>query len=633
MKHGARVSVVNLYTGDAGNADLPTRLAAKQAQPPAAAAEKRSNKTWIAAGVVFLVTLVAFLGYELARSRSHLKGGAPATPDSGGLAGTRPSIPEKSIAVLPFENLSHDPDNAYFAEGIQDEILTRLSKVAALKVISRTSTQKYKSAPDNLRDVGKQLGVATLLEGSVQKIANAVHINVQLIRAATDEHVWAESYNRKLDDVFGVEGEVASAIAEQLKAKLSGAEEKALAEKPTQNPAAYDAYLRGISIEQSRTDDAAEEEAIANYSTAVRLDPKFALAWARLAVLRSLQYFGGYNLAANSPAAVKEAADKAFALQPQLGEAYVAQGVYRYRVLRDFRGALESYGEALKRLPNNSLVLEQMAHVERRLGEWDAAEKHYRAAVELDPRNVDCLSSLAVHLSGLHHFAEAQTTFDRILEVAPDDETTHANKAFAFQAEGRLDDAAREVAKLKTNSPNIFVNVAKVIQLNLERRFEEGIAFTKNNPLVEFTADPRTIMDLGFKQEWAGHKEEARASFARSVAAIKPTPDAVVPIDTRTLSAFLAWDYSGLGENEKALEQAERAVAEYKDDALSSQQTEQLLAVVQARAGQVDSALSTISQILDKPYGITRAQLRLDPIWDPLRKDPRFEKLCEEPTK
>src|SRR5207253_5488051 len=186
--------------------------------------------------------------------------------------------------------------------GIQDEMHTRLSKIAALKVISRTSTQKYKSAPDNLREVGSQLGVANILEGSVQKIANAAHINVQLIRAATDEHLWAESYNRKLDDVFSVEGEVASAIAEQLNAKLSGAEAKALAEKPTQNPAAYDAYLRGLSIEQSRTDDAAQQEAIANYSTAVRLDPTFALAWARLAVLRSLQYFDGYDLDANSPA-------------------------------------------------------------------------------------------------------------------------------------------------------------------------------------------------------------------------------------------------------------------------------------------------------------------------------------------
>jgi TolB-like protein len=251
-------------------------------------------------------------------------------------------ISDKSIAVLPFENLSEDKANAYFADGIQDEILTRLSKIAALKVISRTSTQKYKSAPDNLREIGKQLGVANLLEGSVQKIANAVHVNVQLIRASTDEHLWAESYNRKLDDVFSVEGEVASAIAEQLNAKLTGAEAEAVTQKPTQNPAAYDAYLRGVAIEQSRTDDAAQEEAIANYSTAVRLDPKFALAWARLAVLRSLQYFDGYHLATNSPTSVKEAADQALSLQPQLGEAFVAQGVYRYRVLRDFRAALES---------------------------------------------------------------------------------------------------------------------------------------------------------------------------------------------------------------------------------------------------------------------------------------------------
>src|SRR5450631_933780 len=198
-----------------------------------------------------------------------------------------PALPEKSIAVLPFENLSSDKENAYFAEGIQDEILTRLSKVAALKVISRTSTQKYKSAPDNLREVGKQLGVANLLEGSVQKIANAVHVNVQLIRTSNDEHLWAESYNRKLDDVFAVEGEVATAIADQLKAKLSGSEAKAVTDKPTQNAAAYDAYLRGLSIEHNDYSYGAFELAARAYVQAVQLDPKFAIAWARLGVIRS----------------------------------------------------------------------------------------------------------------------------------------------------------------------------------------------------------------------------------------------------------------------------------------------------------------------------------------------------------
>src|SRR6202040_1793788 len=194
-------------------------------------------------------------------------------------------ISNKSIAVLPFDNLSDDKANAYFAEGIQDEILTRLSKIAALKVISRTSTQKYKSAPDNLRDVGKQLGVANLLEGSVQKIANAVHVNVQLIRAATDEHLWAESYNRKLDDVFAVEGEVAKAIADQLEAKLTGAEERAVTAKPTQNAAAYDAYLRAVATDNAQTLETTKRVADL-YAEAVQLDPQFALAWARLAVAR-----------------------------------------------------------------------------------------------------------------------------------------------------------------------------------------------------------------------------------------------------------------------------------------------------------------------------------------------------------
>src|ERR1700730_11576825 len=270
-------------------------------------------------------------------------------------------IPNKSIAVLPFDNLSDDKANAYFAEGIQDEILTRLSKIAALKVISRTSTQKYKSAPDNLRDVGKQLGVANLLEGSVQRIANAVHVNVQLIRVATDEHLWAESYNRKLDDVFAVEGEVASAIAEQLDAKLSGIEQKAITDKPTQNTAAYESYLRGLSLEHNEYSYAAYQQVAIDYAEAVQLDPKFALAWARLAAIRSFLYFNAIDLKRNTRAAAKEGADRAMALAPEMGESWIAQGAYRYRVLRDFPGALQAYDEARKRLPNSSLVFEYMA--------------------------------------------------------------------------------------------------------------------------------------------------------------------------------------------------------------------------------------------------------------------------------
>ena len=227
-----------------------------------------------------------------------------------------------------------------------------------------------------MREVGQQLGVANFLEGSVQKVANAVHVNVQLIRAATDEHLWAESYNRKLDDVFGVEGEVASAIADQLNAKLSGAEQKAVAEKPTQNAAAYDAYLRAVAIDNTQTLDTTKRVADA-LAEAVRLDPQFALAWARLAVPRSHLNFNGVDLKTNSvPRSSRP--QTAPCAPPDAGESWLAQGVYRYRILRDFHGALQSYEEALKRLPNSALVHEQMAHLERRLGQFDAAQKLIR---------------------------------------------------------------------------------------------------------------------------------------------------------------------------------------------------------------------------------------------------------------
>ena len=315
-KHGERLRVVNLYNDKIGNSAVPTkcvRNAIPGTTSSAAAAGNRRRYSIVAMAIAALIILGAA---KLFTTR---------TTHTTGRRGPESPISEKSIAVLPFQNLSDDRSNAYFTDGIQDEILTRLSKIAALKVISRTSTQKYKSAPENLREVGQQLGVANFLEGSVQKVANAVHVNVQLIRAATAEHLWAESYNRTLDDVFGVEGEVASTIADQLNAKLTGAEQKAVAEKPTQNAAAYDAYLRAIAIDNAQTLETTKHVADL-YAEAVRLDPQFALAWARLAVARSQLYFNGIDLETNSGAAVKEAAERAMSLQPELGEDMACAG-------------------------------------------------------------------------------------------------------------------------------------------------------------------------------------------------------------------------------------------------------------------------------------------------------------------
>jgi TolB-like protein/Flp pilus assembly protein TadD len=544
----------------------------------------------------------------------------------------------KSIAVLPFENLSSDKDNAYFAAGIQDEILTRLSKIAALKVISRTSTERYKSAPESLHDIGKQLGAANVLEGSVQKIANAVHVNVQLIRAATDEHIWAESYNRKLDDVFAVEGEVASTIAEQLNARLTGAEQKAIANKPTQNVEAYNAYLRGLSIEHNEYDYEAYQRAAEAYAQAVQLDPKFALAWARLAVIRSFLYFNFVERPANSPAAVQEAAERAMTLAPEAGESWIARGAYLYRISRDFAGAVRAYQEAQKRLPNNAFVLQNLAFVQRRVGNWKEAEAEFHKALELDPRDVPLLCSIGGEFYNyLRRFDAAEAILNRALEIAPDSEEAHAYKAGLFQSEGRLAEAARELARVSEDSTDDYIVGNRITQAMYERHFDRAISVIEKKissippgqALDSYTE--LALVQLGFCQEWTGRHGEAEQSFARAIQGIKPTPDTIVAPEANGLPSTLALAYAGLGQKEKALEQAQQAVSDYATDAVQKPTAVATLAQIQALFGDRDEAIAALPQLLQAPGGLTVANLKFDPMWDPLRKDPRFATLIAAP--
>jgi len=624
VKHGERLQVVNFYNDEIGNPAVPEKFTKGAIAGTMPSAIKKRRSYSIAAMVIGALIVLGATSLFLATRttfRNITGRGKPASPAS-----------EKSIAVLPFENLSDEKSNAYFTDGIQDEILTRLSKIAALKVISRTSTQKYKSTPENLREVGQQLGVANFLEGSVQKVANAVHVNVQLIRAATAEHLWAESYNRTLDDVFGVEGEVASAIADQLNAKLTGAEQKAVAEKPTQNAAAYDAYLRAIALDNAETLETTKRVADL-YAEAVRLDPQFALAWARLAIARSQLYFNGIDLETNSGAAVKEAADRAMSLQPELGETWLAQGVYRYRVLRDFKGALQSYEGALRRLPNSAFVLEQMAHLERRLGQFDVAQKHYQAAAQLDPRNIGVLLTLADSFQTVRRFDEARAVFDRAVEMSPGNEAALSAMASSLQTQGQVKEAAEVLAKAPANSKDEGLTMTRAIQLYYERRFDEAIAQIQQNTPATVATDPRILTLLGLCQKLTGKDDEARATFTRAVTAMKPTPDSAVVVDARNLPCYLAWVYAGLGEKEKALEQARHAIADYDSDALAKPFAETALAIVQAQTGDIDSAISALPHLLEVPNGETVGDLRINPLWDPLRKDPRFEKLCQDSNK
>src|SRR5262249_41831141 len=332
-----------------------------------------------------------------------------------------PSSLEKSIAVLPFENLSEDKANAYFADGIQEEILTRLAKIADLKVISRTSTQRYQSKPGNLSEIAKQLGVANILEGSVQKAADQVRVNVQLVNAQTDSHLWAETYDRKLTDIFGVESEIAKGIAESLQAKLTGREEQALAVKPTNNPEAYDAYLHGLAFEaRSSYSNDALRKTIDFYEQAVQLDPNFAVAWARLSRAHSFFYFKHFDTTTRRDAA-KKALESAQKLQPNSPETLLTLGYYQYLVLRDYAAAKTTFELVSKLLPGSSEVPDALGAVTRREGHWDESVAYWEQALALDPRNVVLSVELAWTYSVLRQFPAALKLYDRALDITPND--------------------------------------------------------------------------------------------------------------------------------------------------------------------------------------------------------------------
>ena len=372
------------------------------------------------------------------------------------------------VAVLPFENLSGDPDNAYFANGIQEDILTRLASIAGLKVISRTSTQQYQSQPRNLREIAKQLGVANIVEGSVQKAADQVRVNVQLVNAQTDSHLWADTYDRRLTDILGVESEIAKRIAESLQAKLTGREEQALAVKPTDNPEAYDAYLRGLACDtRSVYSNDSIRKAIDFFERAVELDPNFAIAWARLSRADAGLYFEGVETIATARRdAAKGALENAQKLEPNSPETLLALGYYQYLVLRDHERAKTTFGRISKLLPGSSEVPRALALIARREGHWDQSIAYFEQALALDPRNIELLINAAWTYARLRQFPEALKRYDRALDITPNDPEVLAGKAGIYQAQGNLKEAAMFLTQISAQHSN--ENTASVKDRSVE---------------------------------------------------------------------------------------------------------------------------------------------------------------------
>ncbi len=631
VKHGVRLSLVNLYTEELGNPAVPEKL--KAARVAAAARRKWAALRWLSLGVVSLLIVIAVIGFLLFRYRPPH-------------AAVELLVPEKSIAVLPFENRSRDPDNAYFADGIQDEILTRLSKIADLKVVSHTSTQHYKSAPENLSEIAKQLGVAHILEGSVQKSGDAVRVNVQLIKAANDSHLWADTFDRKLTDIFSVESEVAKAIAEQLRVKLTGQEEQVIAATPTDNPEAYDAYLRGLAY-TLKTGSLADILGAQKYlREAVRLDPKFALAWA---LLSNVDSYGYLSTSLQPTVALREearqAAETALTLQPNLGEAVWAKGFYHYACLKDYDTAVRYFEQARPLLPNSSRIPESLAYLERRRGHWDQSENYFNEAERLDPLNVRLLHEHAASYIMLRRFPEALRKLDQVLDITPDDADTLATKAGIAQAEGDLPRAAALLAPLHPNAGDSYVLETQVYQGILER---SPAQFTSR--LKEILAKPDPALGyfngelrfwLGWAQEVAGDHAAAQESWrqARSEleSFLKEQPE------NQFLIGYLALTNMGLGDKTAALALSERAIAvvPIEKDAVFGPGAIEVLARLAAQMGEPDRAIAALEKLLSIPYNgalaenvpLTPALLRLDPMFDPLRSDPRFQKLTSDTVK
>jgi TolB-like protein/class 3 adenylate cyclase len=616
VKHGVRIGVVALHDGEIGNAKIPRKVQAVR---------KRKRIRWGAAALLLLAALAfAFL---FVRRPTQATGTAP----------------EKSIAVLPFENLSRDLDNAYLSTGIQDEILTRLSKIAALKVISRTSTKQYESKPGNLSEIAKQLGVATILEGSVQKVSGKVRVNVQLIKAATDAHLWAETYDRELSDVLGVESEVATEIASALRAALSAEEKARIDEKPTNNPEAYALYLRGRQVLDEAADVRSEIERGAGlYEQAIAVDPKFALAHAQLAIITTSLYLVFEPREAFKVKA-RAAAEESLRLNPDLGEGHMALGFYFDYIDRNYKLAAKEYEIARRVLPNDAILVRRIALMKRRQGHWREGLRELERAVSLDPQNLLTIGWLAGSYEDVHDWPAAEEMRRRCLEGAlinyPHE--TPALERFQlgfsrFLGSGDFSLLKKAMAEVPADfDPDGSVTPSRYDTNMCLHDFDAAEKVVERSPLTVFQSGSAPPVSKAFLQGRiaAARGDSARAKLLFEAALPHAENEVKQHSDGASRDAQLGIVYAYLGRKEDALRAGNRALELLPEskDAYYGVDISNMFAIILARLGDGDQAIPLIERLLTTPHGLVLQDLRVSPDWDPLRKDARFQKILASP--
>jgi TolB-like protein/class 3 adenylate cyclase/Flp pilus assembly protein TadD len=610
VKHGETVSVFNLFSDDFGNAALPEKFKQKKRKSAATFFHKPKNiALLICSGFAISALAVFFLTRERA---------------------ARPV--EKSIAVLPFENLSDDKENAYFAGGIQDDVLMNLARIGDLKVISRTSTMQYKGNPRNVREIGRILGVAAVLEGSVRRSGNRVRVNVQLINTSNDAHIWAEDYDRELTDIFAIQSDLALQIASTLQSKLSPIERARLQQRPTESAEAYLIYLEAQDA-LGRSQSGSDLEKVAQlYERAIQADPSFALAFARLSYVEGTLYQGIADPVALEKA--RTAANEALRLQPALPEAHLALGYIYYRANGDYERALQELAVAKAGLPNDPDIFLVIGSIERRQGKWSESTADFNKAVSLSPKSSILWTNLAINYQSLRNFPAAASAFDRGAAADPNFFMTRCLRArLDIDWKGDTGPMERLLARLpEASDPDGKVAFARFELALFQRNYNKAIETVNKSGVDSFSGwsagvpFPKSFL-LAESYRLLNDDAQARSYF-EDAQRIVETQVRENSVDA-SRHALLGQIYAGLGRKDDAIREGKRAgeLLPESKDALDGPVITLALAKIYARVGDSDSALSLLEHSLSSISGVTVPVLQLDPAWDSLRGDPRFQKM------